>query len=343
MKKLLYFTRTMALGGTENVVLQLCQFFKDSYEITVISSGGENVKKLQEIGIKHIQIKDITSKNPFSIIKTLRFLKRLIKQNKFDIIHTHHRMAAFFVSMCNVGNAKLIHTMHNSFSDKKKMTEKSLKDFKVVCCGKTVMDDTLKCYDLEKDKVCFITNTINEKPFEKKERNPISPFTFGFFGRFTEQKATDFLVKVFAENNIDANLALYGDGEQKGQILKIINDNHAENRIFLKGVVGNVIQEMQNVDCVILPSRWEGLPLITLEAFYAEKMILVSDIPNNIELVNDKTGLIFKKDDEKDLIEKIEIAMHANHVYYEKQAKEIYLIEYSNAHFYKQYKNIYDN
>ena len=182
MKKLLYFTRTMALGGTENVVLQLCQFFKDSYEITVVSSGGENVKKLQEMGIKHIQIKDITSKNPFSIIKTLRFLKCLIKQNKFDIIHTHHRMAAFFVSMCNVGNAKLIHTMHNSFSDKKKMTEKSLKDFKVVCCGKTVMDDTkiksalsltqLMRNRLKKKKeiqyphshLAFLAGSLNKKP-----------------------------------------------------------------------------------------------------------------------------------------------------------------------------------
>lgn len=49
-QNILFFTRTMMLGGTENVVLQLCEVFKPKVnKIVVCSCGGVNVEKLTEI------------------------------------------------------------------------------------------------------------------------------------------------------------------------------------------------------------------------------------------------------------------------------------------------------
>ena len=62
-QNILFFTRTMMLGGTENVVLQLCEVFKPKVnKIVVCSCGGVNVEKLTEMGIRHYQIPDISSK-----------------------------------------------------------------------------------------------------------------------------------------------------------------------------------------------------------------------------------------------------------------------------------------
>lgn len=69
-QNILFIVRTMGLGGTENVVLQLCEILSDKVnKIVVCSSGGVHEKKLQEMGIKHYLIPDIASKNPMDMLK----------------------------------------------------------------------------------------------------------------------------------------------------------------------------------------------------------------------------------------------------------------------------------
>mgnify|MGYP000773867673 FL=1 len=56
-QNVLLFTRTMQLGGTENVILQLCEILQPKVnKIIVCSCGGVNIKKLNEMRIKHILI-----------------------------------------------------------------------------------------------------------------------------------------------------------------------------------------------------------------------------------------------------------------------------------------------
>ena len=73
-QNILFFTRTMDLGGTENVIIQLCEIFQPLVnKIVVCSRGGVNEEKLREMGIKHYQIPDIedkTFKNLTSVSNT---------------------------------------------------------------------------------------------------------------------------------------------------------------------------------------------------------------------------------------------------------------------------------
>ena len=49
-QNIMFFTRTMQLGGTENVILQLCEVFKPLVnKVVVCSHGGVNEEKLKEI------------------------------------------------------------------------------------------------------------------------------------------------------------------------------------------------------------------------------------------------------------------------------------------------------
>ena len=51
-QNILFFTRTMKLGGTENVVLQLCEILETKVnKIIVCSCGGVNTEKLKEMGV----------------------------------------------------------------------------------------------------------------------------------------------------------------------------------------------------------------------------------------------------------------------------------------------------
>jgi len=103
-QNILFFTRAMGSGGTENVILQLCHTFQPlANKIVVCSCGGVNVDKLHEIGVKHYPIPDIESKSPGVIFRVARSLRRIVRDEKITVIHTHHRMAAFYdkTSLCS--------------------------------------------------------------------------------------------------------------------------------------------------------------------------------------------------------------------------------------------------
>ena len=126
---ILYFTRTMGVGGTEKVIIQMCKSLNMQFDnIIVCSCGGCNVEVLNDLGIKHYIINDIEEKSPFSIFKTLIELKKIIKEEKIDIIHTHHRMAALYTRILSYFyKFKFIHTAHNTFYNKRKLTNFALK------------------------------------------------------------------------------------------------------------------------------------------------------------------------------------------------------------------------
>lgn len=116
-QNILFFTRTMKLGGTENVVLQLCEIFKPLVNsIVVCSCGGVNVDKLNEMDIKHYLIPDIENKSISTLLTVCNTVKTIVKKERISIIHTHHRMAAFYVSLLGLyRKCKFINTSHNTF------------------------------------------------------------------------------------------------------------------------------------------------------------------------------------------------------------------------------------
>lgn len=63
--RILMFTRTMGMGGTEKVVLQLCRILNDKVAfLGVMSCGGELLSELDAMGVPHFRIPDITEKTP---------------------------------------------------------------------------------------------------------------------------------------------------------------------------------------------------------------------------------------------------------------------------------------
>lgn len=82
-KNVLFIVRTMSLGGTENVVLQLCEILSDEVnKIVVCSSGGVHEEILKKMGIKHYTVPDIASKNLRDMAKIFSTIKRIIKDAK---------------------------------------------------------------------------------------------------------------------------------------------------------------------------------------------------------------------------------------------------------------------
>ena len=97
-QNILFMTKAMGLGGTENVVMQLCEIFAgQANKVVVVSNGGVQEEKLAELGIKHYLIPDIEDKSVKTLAYVSSMLKRIVREEQITVIHTHHRMAAFYV------------------------------------------------------------------------------------------------------------------------------------------------------------------------------------------------------------------------------------------------------
>jgi glycosyltransferase involved in cell wall biosynthesis len=113
-------------------------------------------------------------------------------------------------------------------------------------------------------------------------------------GRLTRQKGQDVLLSAWeqlAAHCPDARLALVGAGD----LLPALRAR-AVPGVSFAGAVADVRDWLAAADVVVLPSRWEGLPLTALEAMATGRPVVASDIPGIAEVVTPPTGALVPPD-----------------------------------------------
>lgn len=94
-KRILMALTRFDIGGAETHVLELSlELSRMGYHVVVASNGGVYEQNLKEAGIRHYTI-PMHSKTPKNIATSLRTLKRVVKEEKIDIVHAHGRIPAF--------------------------------------------------------------------------------------------------------------------------------------------------------------------------------------------------------------------------------------------------------
>ena len=92
-------TMQLDIGGAETHIVELSKALSRlGIEVTVASNGGAYEAELAEAGIPHVKI-PFHSKNPACMLKAYKLLKKLIFEQKFDIVHAHARIPAFLCSI----------------------------------------------------------------------------------------------------------------------------------------------------------------------------------------------------------------------------------------------------
>lgn len=302
-QNVLFFARTMGLGGTENVILQLCEVFKPFVnKIVVCSSGGVNEEKLKAMGIKHYTIGDPIDKSLNNVIRNSKALKKIVADENITLIHTHHRMAAFYVRFTGLyKKCSFVNTSHNTFYDKKRLTRYAYKHAALIACGEMVKKNLTDFYGLE--NVSVVHNAVKAfedkiKPCEilVKARNE-GKFLIGNVGRLSEQKGMEYFIKAVPsviKEHPDAEFFIVGTGEDELK-LKAMAKGLPVTFLGYRTDVQNI---MSQLDLVVLSSLWEGLPLTPIEAFSVGKTIIATSVDGTPEVVDDNVNglLIGPKD-----------------------------------------------
>lgn len=94
-KKVLMTLMRLDIGGAETHVLELSlELKRQGFDVVVASNGGVYVPALTEAGIRHYEV-PMHTKSPGKVMRSLSLLKRIIREEKIDIVHAHGRIPAF--------------------------------------------------------------------------------------------------------------------------------------------------------------------------------------------------------------------------------------------------------
>ena len=296
-QNILFIVRTMGLGGTENVVLQLCEILSEKVnKIVVCSSGGVHEKKLQEMGIKHYAIPDIASKNPIDMLKSCQLIKNIISKEQITIVHSHHRMAAFYAELVAPKKVVRVANAHNTFTGKKKLTKLAYRNTRVIAVGEMVKKNLTEYFEIPKEQVCVIHNAV--KPFDGNvvpikvlyQEHTKGNVLIGNIGRLSEQKGMSYFIEaaeITAKTHPEARFIIVGDGEDKETLHEQVVKENLEEKVLFLGYRNDIQNVMSQLDFVVLSSLWEGPPLTPIEAYSVGKTVVGTAVDGTPEIIRD--------------------------------------------------------
>lgn len=293
--RILHVLQRMEAGGTQALLMNIyrnidrskVQFdflveypSKQFYDDEIISLGGK---------IYYTNVR-----NDYNILKFEHQLKKILKENNYNIIHVHAYTIGYFVlktaKKCGVP-VRIAHSHSNNMTnDLKKVLKKILQKIYPIYANEYMACSKEAGKYLFKNKnYIVINNAIDSSKFifseeirlkKRKELGLENSFVIGHVGRFKPEKNHVFLLNVFCEvlkRCPNAKLLLIGNGDPNFDILKKIEDLNIKNNVIILKNRKDVNELYQAMDVFVFPSLFEGLGIVAVEAQASGTPVLCSD------------------------------------------------------------------
>ena len=261
-------------------------------DLSLVSQYSDVNFKITRLGVK---------KSFSSIMNGLYKLHLLVKLNNINVIHAHMFHSLIFSVIIKLFNPriKVIFTSHSygGFGGLRGVLIKLTKRLRAI--------DVIFAKDqhlaLNSKNTIVIKNSV-DVPFSDtniiRERCLQKGVVFLFLGRLEPPKNPIAMISHFAKmNNTDSILKIAGDGALKEEIKKAIAAHGLGDRIEMIGVVSDVPTLLKSVDCLVMPSLWEGLPMAILEAGAHSLPVISTPVGSIPDLLGDKCGYLAGNDD----------------------------------------------
>lgn len=309
MKKLkvLHFELDKNLGGIETFVLNLySQIDREKVQFEFVTTTdepalGEQLKKLG--GIIH-------KVSPYKKLNNYKKDIEALLDNDYDIVHIHKNSAANTVPLVlskkhkvpviivhshntspSVGKASmLLHKLNKGYLNK---TAK----YRFACsseAGRWLFGEN--SYEVMANGILTKRFMFDQSKRAVKRQElgiPSNALVFGHVGRFTAQKNHQLLIDIFKEIHIkrpESLLLLTGTGELEDDIKRKAVSMGLEESVLFLGVKSDIPELLMCMDAFLMPSLYEGLPIVGIEAQAAGLPIFLSNtISSETELTDGVT------------------------------------------------------
>jgi len=320
------------LGGGQKHLLWLAQNLdKKKFQVSVACDReGWLVEELRKSDIRHYPLSISNKPNLISLIK----IRRIIKSLRPLIIHTHGGTAGFYgrLGAIFLRDCKTVHTYHgihylnHEMNLKKKVFRFIDKMFlsltdRIICVAKSDFESAVKAGVIVPGKTEVIYNGIEIEAYKEgqKREYPIDEIIsgekageiiIGSIGRLHIQKGYTYLIDAARELIIKhpyLKFHIVGEGELRRELEIKLRKYNLEEKFILLGSRENATGELARMDLFVLPSLWEGLPIVLLEAMAAKKPIVATNVNGNVEILSDKIdALLVEPENSVEIVRKID-------------------------------------
>lgn len=306
MKKIIFFSKDLSIGGMEKSLLNLLNELSKYYEITLVleNISGEYIKYLNE---KIILKKYNLSNNKVIIIrKIINLLNRIIWKikylNRYDFSCNYATYLVWASKLAKISSNNSAYYIHSNYyeafkHDKEKFinffSEHQIEKFKnIIFVSNESRDAFLKAIP-NVNKTVVINNIIDYKnilSLANKEKIEIdkNKINYLYIGRLdNESKNIKLLLESFLlvfQKNPNIVLTIIGDGSYQKNLIRFIKDNKMEKYVNYLGSKVNPYPYLKASDALILTSNYEGFPVVYLEALVLNKPILTTIITSDNEI-----------------------------------------------------------
>lgn len=266
--KIIHLLNSNQFSGAENVVCQIIGMFGNEKDINMlyVSPDGPIREALKERNVNFLAIEKLT----------INEIKRIICEEKPDIIHAHDMRASVFAALA-AGNIKVISHIHNNAYDSRKLSIKSVLYLLVVRKAEHIFwvsNNALKDYKFSRfclNKSTVLCNVIDLDALKKKKEldNNLYDSDIVYVGRLSYPKNPQRLlnvIKIVVEKIPCVKVNIVGNGELEHEIKLLAQKYNIDKNVEFMGFQMNPLKIMSDSKVMLMTSRWEGVPMCALEA-----------------------------------------------------------------------------
>lgn len=355
--KILHIIDTLWLGGAQNLLKSIFEQSGNDRDIYLYSLRTREFN----IGINHPNVIANQSVSKYSL-GPLKELKRIISENHIDVLQCHlprSQVFGYILKRLYFPAIKLVIHEHGEVFEKyityRAILKIILKKTDIVICvseeSKAEINRILKKPAV---KTTALHNFINTETFSKQNLSEtrenerqylgISPsdFMVGFAGRLFERKGwREFIDAAFMlKNEHGLKFIMAGTGEDRDKLVRSIKEKSLQDTVLYLGYIKDMLSFYSLVDCFVLPSHWEGMPLAGFEAKACGLPVIISDGTGMQEMTENM--LVFENKNPADLAEKILLLKNDNDLRLKlSELPELNTEPYSSKIYLKKLNEIY--
>ncbi len=295
----------MVNGGVESVVFNYYRNIdKTKYQFDFFydtDSTQEPSQELLDMGARFYLIpayKNITAYTAE--------LCRIFSENKYHIVHSHMNTLSVFTLRAAKKAGVPVRIAHNHSTAGKGETKRNILKYILRPFAKVYPTHLVACSQHAGEwlfgrngSFVVINNAIETEKFAynndvrvelRKKLGLSDAFVIGHIGRFCTTKNQEFLLDIFnhyTKKNDTACLLLVGDGEDFEKIKQKAQNLDLQDRVIFTGSVHDAYNYYQAMDMFILPSRFEGLGMVVVEAQVSGLDVMCSTgVPKSAQINN---------------------------------------------------------
>lgn len=318
MIKICYVIGTLEIGGAEKQLLKLIKGMdREKFAPVVIALRSGLLKEEFE---KVVKVIVVGKRWKVDLLFLIRLIS-IIRKERPDILHTFMFTANTWGRIAGIVSGVPVIIASERCVDiwKKwyhKWIDKILLKFtyKVVGNSNSVKKFYQRIEKIPEHKIEVIYNGVDLEEFKNIDITlpdiQKKGFLIGTGGRFTQQKGLINLLMAIPDvlkEIPDTKFIFVGDGPLRRNFEDFVQKKGISNSVIFTGYRKDILSIFSLCDVIVVPSLFEGMPNIVLEAMALKKPVIATNIPEIAELIEDgKNGLLVPvKNNVKDIAEKI--------------------------------------